>query len=260
MLWGTWTLARTSYQGLYDHGTLLSRLVNTAFRPAFTVLTFGYLASTVLQGELLKHAVLGASVLTLNWTTLGAALQTVGFEVGNGTLGMTLASPVSRVRFLASRGMLHIPNGLVAPVFAAVVGSLAFSLDPRGANYAGLAVSLVAVSLSLTALGLLLGIFSLVMREVWALLGVSSVVLYVLSGAIVPLDSLHPVAEGAASFIPARWGIQGLHESLDGEGFAGLAPHLIRELLVGAGYFLLAVGALRLYEGRTRRRGSVDLV
>ena len=97
MLWRFWTLARTAYFGLYDPGTLLAFLVNIAIRPGFTMLTFGYLVATVAEGDVLRDAVLGAAVLTLNWPTLGGSLQTVGYELGNGTLGFTLVSPVSRV-------------------------------------------------------------------------------------------------------------------------------------------------------------------
>ncbi|MEX0781759.1 MAG: ABC transporter permease [Dehalococcoidia bacterium] len=260
MLWRFWTLSRTAYVGLYDPGTPLAFLVNIAIRPGFTLLTFGYLVATVADGAVLRDAVLGAAVLTLNWPTLGGALQTVGYELGNGTLGFTLASPVARGRLLASRGLIHIPNGLLAFAAAATIGSLVFRLDLGGVNWLGVAGSVLVISVSLTALGLLLGIGSLKLREVWALLGVASVTLYVLSGAIIPLDTLHPAAQAAASVVPTRWGVEGMHRALDGDGIATVAPYWLAEVGVGAAVFMLAIGALRLYELDARRRGSVDLI
>jgi hypothetical protein len=260
MLWRFWTLARTAYVGLYDPGTVLAFLVNIAIRPGFTMLTFGYLVSTVAEGAVLRDAVLGAAVLTLNWPTLGGALQTVGWELGNGTLGVTLASPITRAQLLASRGLIHLPNGLLAFAAAALIGSLVFQLDLGGVNWPGVVLSIVAIDLSLTALGLLLGVGSLVVREVWALLGVASVTLYSLSGAIVPLDSLHPAARAVAAVLPSRWGVEGLHRALAGDSMGDLAPYWLGELGAGFGVFLLAVAALHLYEGRARRGGSVDLV
>lgn len=96
---------------------------------------------------------------------------------------MTIASPVSRARLLASRGLIHLPNGLLAFTSAAIIGSLVFRLDLHGVNWVGVAVSVLLIDVSLIALGLLLGIGSLVLREVWALLGVASVTLYILQPA-----------------------------------------------------------------------------
>lgn len=260
MAWRFWTMARAAYVGLYDPGTKLAFFVNVAIRPGFTLLTFGYLVATVTSGSALRAAVIGAAVLTLNWPTLGGALQTVGYELGNGTLGMTIASPVSRAKLLASRGLIHVPNGLLAFTSAAVIGSLVFRLDMHGVNWVGVAVSVLLIDVSLTALGLLLGIGSLVLREVWALLGVASVTLYILSGAIVPLETLHPAVRAFASVIPTRWGVEALHRSLTGDGTTELARYWGGELLVGLAVFGLAVLAFRVYEERARNRGSVDLI
>jgi ABC-type polysaccharide/polyol phosphate export permease len=121
-------------------------------------------------------------------------------------------------------------------------------------------ISVVLIAVSLTALGLLLGVGSLVLREVWALLGVSSVTLYTLSGAIVPLSTLNPAARAVSAVLPSRWGIEALHHSLAGDGFSSLMPYFGGELLVASAVFALGVGALRLYELRALRKGSVDLV
>ena len=260
MLWRFWTMARAAYFGLYDPGTKLAFFVNVAIRPGFTLLTFGYLVSTVASGSALRAAVMGGAVLTLNWPTLGGALQTVGSELGNGTLGMTIASPVSRARLLASRGLIHLPNGLLAFTSAAIIGSLVFRLDLHGVNWVGVAVSVLLIDVSLIALGLLLGIGSLVLREVWALLGVASVTLYILSGAIVPLDNLHPAAQAAASVIPTRWGVEALQQSLTGSSTTRLMGYWGGEVIVGIAVFGLAVGALKAYEHRAREKGNVDLV
>jgi ABC-type polysaccharide/polyol phosphate export permease len=260
MLWGFWTLSRTAYRGLYDPGTPIAYLNTLVVRPCFTVLTFGYLVSSVTSGSQVRAAVVGASVLALNWTTIGAALQTVGWELGNGTLGMTIASPVSRARLLASRGVLHIPNGLLTATSAVLIGTFAFDLSFSGVTWYGLAVSLVLISLTFTAVGLFAGVVSLGLREVWALLGVISVTLYTLSGAIVPLESLPESVQAAASVVPGRWGIGALHRALDGDGITDLAPYWAAEIAVGLVYFGLAVGAMWVYERNAQRRGSVDLV
>ncbi|MGE0601421.1 MAG: ABC transporter permease [Dehalococcoidia bacterium] len=260
MVWRFWTLARAAYVGLYDPGTLLAFLVNVAIRPGFTLLTFGYLVATVTSGSALRSAVMGAAVLTLNWPTLGGALQTVGYELGNGTLGITFASPVSHVKLLASRGVIHVPNGILAFSCAALIGTLGFDLDMGSVNWVALAVSILLIDLSLTALGLLLGVGSLVLREVWALLGVASVILYMLSGAIVPLDNLHPAARACASVLPARWGVEALHRSLDGDSTTSMFSYWSAELVVGVAVFGLAVGALHAYAWNARRVGSVDLI
>jgi ABC-type polysaccharide/polyol phosphate export permease len=214
----------------------------------------------VASGAALRAAVMGAAVLTLNWPTLGGSLQTVGYELGNGTLGITVASPVSRPALLASRGVIHFPNGLLAFVSAALIGMLVFRLDVDGVNWVGVVGSVLLVDMSLTTLGLLLGVGSLVLRGVWALLGVASVTLYIFSGAIVPLDNLHPVAQAFASIIPARWGVEGLHRALSGDSTATLVPYWLAEFAVGLVVFVLSVAAFRLYEYGARRRGSVDLI
>jgi ABC-type multidrug transport system permease subunit len=260
MLWRFWTLSRTAYWALFDPGTPVTYLANVVVRPTFNVLVFGYLVSTVAEGAAVRTVVIGAAILTLNWSTVGATLQTVGYELGNGTLGITVASPVSRARLLASRGILHIPNGLVTAASAGLIGTLVFDLEFSGATWWGIAGSVLLIATSFTAMGLLAGVGSLALREVWALLGVLGILIYLFSGAIVPLDSLHPAAEGFASVVPGRWGVEALHHSLSGDGFDDIAPYWAAEIVVGAAFFLAAVLALRLYEANARRRGSVDLV
>lgn len=260
MIWRFWTLSRTAYRGLYDPGTRVSYLNMLVVRPCFTVLTFGYLVSSVVSGAQVRAVVFGASVLAMNWTTIGGALQTVGWELGNGTLGTTLASPVSRARLLASRGVLHIPNGIMTALSAILVGTLVFHLNLRGVTWYGLFISLLLISLSFTAVGLLAGIGSLGLREVWALLGVISVTLYTLSGAIVPLASFNPTIRAVADVVPGRWGIAAVHRSLLGDGLWSLMPYWGAEVGVAAAYFCLAVLAFKLYERRSLQRGSVDLV
>ena len=260
MFWRFWTLSRTAYWALFDPGTPVTYLANVVVRPTFNVLIFGYLVSTVAEGAQVRAVVVGAAILTLNWSTVGATLQTVGYELANGTLGITVASPVSRARLLASRGVLHIPNGLVTAASAGFIGTVAFDLEFSGVTWFGIAGSVLLIATSFTAMGLLAGVGSLALREVWALLGVLGILIYLFSGAIVPLDSLHPAAEGFASVVPGRWGVEGLHRSLAGDGLGKIAPFWAGELAVGAAYFMAAVLALRLYEANARRRGSVDLV
>lgn len=260
MLWRFWTLSRTAYRALFDAGTLFTYLANVVVRPSFIVLGIGYLVSTVAEGADVRAAVLGAAIVTLNWSAVGATLQTVGNELGNGTLGITLASPVSRASLLATRGVLHIPNGFITALSAGLIGSLVFRLNFDGVTWYGLFGSVLFIAISFTAMGLLAGVGSLVLREVWALVGLAGVVIYIFSGAILPLDTLHPVARGVATIVPGRWGVEGMHHALSGDGLGTLAPYWAAELAVGACYFLLAVGALRLYEANARRRGSMDLI
>jgi ABC-type polysaccharide/polyol phosphate export permease len=127
-------------------------------------------------------------------------------------------------------------------------------------NWAVALLSIPAVLVSFATFGLLCGVGSLFLREVTAFIGVSAMYIYLLSGAIVPLDSLPRPVELYSTIVPGRWGIAALQDSLDGTGLASLWPDLIAEVAVCAGYFAVVLAAFMLYESRARTRGSVDLV
>jgi ABC-2 type transport system permease protein len=234
--------------------------MHVAFRPVTMVLLFGYVASTVGSDDDVRRVVIGANMMILNWNVIGGPLQTLGWELGNGTIGMNLASPVRRASFLVSRALFHLPNGIASVFFGGLAGALVFDLDFSDVNWAVVVLSVPAVLVSFATFGLLCGVGSLFLREVTAFIGVSAIYIYLLSGAIVPLDTLPRPVELYSTVVPGRWGIAALQDSLDGTGLASLWPELLAEVAVCAGHFAVVLAAFLLYERRAKARGSVDLV
>jgi ABC-type uncharacterized transport system permease subunit len=260
MLWRISTLARSAYFGLFDSGSLFTYLANVVLRPVTMVCLFGYVTRTVGSDDDVRRVAIGANILVLNWNTVGGPLMTLGWELGNGTIGMNLASPANRAQFLASRALPHIPNGLLCAVVGGIAAFLIFDLDLSGTNWLVVALAVPLIIFSFVALGLVCGVGSLFTREVTAFIGVSAIYIYLLSGGIVPLASLPRPVEVYSAIVPGRWGIAAVQRSLNGDGVSLLWQELILEVLVCLLYFGIALAGFTLYERRAKTNGSVDVV
>jgi ABC-2 type transport system permease protein len=128
---------------------------------------------------------------------------------------------------------------------------------PAGA-LPGLALVLLVAAGACLAFGLALGALGLRFRNVFLVSNVASSVLLLLTGAAVPRHTLPEWMRTAGDLLPLTHATDAARRLTAGEGLDEAL--LGAEPAVGAGYAVLAVALLALFERGSRRRATLDVM
>lgn len=240
----------TSYRALFSWKSPLSFATTLIVNPALQVVFF--LVST--HGSEVsdpRDVLLGGALMASALPGIFGGAMAVGNERSFGTLANLLIAPVSRVLVFSGRCVPYIVNG----VFSALVVFLStapftgdFTLDALGRiGLAGLAGACAC-----TALGLVVGAVGLLLRDIWLLANLMMLCLLVLSGAVVPLDTLPAFVQVLSAGTPLAHAIAYVR--------GGPASALGLELCVAAVLMVLAVVLLRHVDRAARSRATVEVV
>jgi ABC-type multidrug transport system permease subunit len=201
------------------------------------------------------NAIVAASVPGV----FGGAMA-VANERRYGTLESVLLSNRQRGAIFISRGIPYALTGLIVSTVVLVVAALVLGLRVGAAALPSIVGALLAASAASTAFGLVLGAVGLRLREMWLITNIWAALLLLLTrtnvpsadlpGWMLPVGDLLPITHAADA---ARGAAAGLPASEVGQALA-------LELSVGAGYAVLALLLLRLFEWEGRRTASFTTV
>lgn len=242
--------ARASY-------TWKSWLFGWMTRVAAQVLFFSAIGLLVGGDELVRFAFIGNVAAMAALMPLGTGPDTA-WERGLGTLPLLVAAPHSMVPVLGGRSLFYIAQGMgeASLIFAILAPFLGFS----GAWW-WLPLGLLVISSGAYGLGLFLAAVAIRRPRIGNILFNSVFyTLMAIGGVNVPTSVFPEWVQTAADFLPLHHGLLGLRALL-GQGFtAAAAGELGLELLVGAGWFVLALIGFRVFAEGGRRDGTIDLV
>jgi ABC-2 type transport system permease protein len=188
------------------------------------------------------------------------------------TLKYIYASPIKFYFYLLGRGMARFLTGTLSVAITMGFGLLVLRLPIRAGdvNWLYLAVSMVLGLASLALLGLLLGAATMQMaRHFWSVGESVTGALYLLCGAIFPLDVLPAWLQPLGFALPLTYWLESLRRAILGPeasraispGLAGLGDGALLLILLGA---TLASGVISIYffrwsEHRAREKGLIDV-
>lgn len=190
----------------------------------------------------------------------GALTTVVGtnWERSAGTLPLLVASPTSPVLVLMGRSVWFMGNGLLLALGALVTVGPAFDVALPWARLPWLVLLMVLTTLSTYMAALFLG--ALVLRAPGAqrtVANVTRLVMMAFCGVTVPRSLFHAPIQWAAGLLPLTHGLDAIRE-LFGEGRAAhVLGHAALELVVAAGWLVLAVVAFQRLADAGRRDGSI---
>ncbi len=246
-----------AYRALFNWTTPAMYVGTLLAGPTFQLLFFAYLGRQ-LQVADDRFFIVGNAVLAASTACVFGGTMAVANERRYGTLGHVLLSPRSRTVIFWGRVLPYAGNGLLIAAFTLGMGVLLLGLRLPLDALPGLALALAAGSLACGFFGLTLGALGLRFRDVWVVSNVSATLLLLLTGVNVPREGLPPWMISVGQFLPITHAAEAARQLADGQGLSVAAPQLGRELLVGAGYALLAAGLLRIFEAESRRRASLE--
>ncbi|MDI6098299.1 ABC transporter permease [Actinoplanes sp. NEAU-A12] len=225
--------------------------------PVFQLLFFAYLGRQLRVGDD-QFFLVGNAVFTASMACVFGGTMAVANERRFGTLGHVLLSPRSRTAVFWGRVLPYAGNGLLIAVFTLTVASLMLGLRIPLTALPGLALAMAAGSLACGFFGLTLGALGLRFRDVFVVSNVAMALLLLLTGVNVPAGSLPPWMAAVGEVLPITHAAEAARLLAAGRGLDAAAPALGQELLVGAGYAVLAAVLLRVFEAESRRRASLD--
>ncbi|GLW35473.1 ABC transporter permease [Actinoplanes regularis] len=246
-----------AYRALFNWTTPAMYVGTLLAGPTFQLLFFAYLGRQ-LQVADDRFFIVGNAVLAASTAGVFGGTMAVANERHYGTLGHVLLSPRSRTVIFWGRVLPYAGNGLLIAAFTLGMGVLLLGLRLPLDALPGLALALAAGSLTCGFFGLTLGALGLRFRDVWVVSNVSATLLLLLTGVNVPREGLPAWMIGVGQLLPITHAAEAARRFAAGEGLSAAAPQLGWELLVGAGYALLAAALLRIFEAESRRRASLE--
>jgi ABC-2 type transport system permease protein len=221
----------------------------------------------------------GQNTEFLQFLIVGSALWNVVFGVMSGLVQSILedreryrmmkyvvVTPTSLFPFLLGRSLARVVVSFVAVGLTLLVGVLFLGVDLRPSPVYLVAATVLGVT-AVVALGIFMAGWCLQLRqEAWHYPEAIAGALYLVSGAIFPIDVLpsffHPIAYAS----PTTWWLEASRRGLLGHGspgaIGGLSDGLVMLLLLVSTAIVLpvAIAAFRWFIHRARQSGILDMV
>ena len=203
--------------------------------------------------------------------------------VGGGIIGLVLSvlddreryrmlkyvflSPASLLPFLLGRASARIVIAAFGAAITLVVGIvlLGVRIDPGGIDWPLLAVSSVLGFVAIGAIGVAMGGLCLQLRqEAWSYPDAVAGALYLVSGAVFPIDVLPPALQAVALFVPLTWWLEGSRRALTGAATPTVlatypdAAVVVALAVTSVAWAIAGLGAYSFFVRRARDRGLID--
>ncbi|GAA3737122.1 ABC transporter permease [Micromonospora maritima] len=247
----------TSYRALFNW-TTPSMYIGTLFAsPLFQLLFFVYVGRGLgVAGD--EFLIVGNAVLSCSVAGIFGGTMAIANERRYGTLGTVLLSPRSRAAIFLGRGLPYVLNGALVSV--TMLGAAALLLGWRTPvdRLPALVLTTLVGAIACTAFGLTLGSVGLRLRDIWLVTNITSALMLLLTGVIVPSGELPALLRGIGSVLPLTHSVAAARHITDGDGFGAAGPDLLIEVGIAVAYTLIAVVLLRVFETEARRRAVLD--
>jgi ABC-2 type transport system permease protein len=188
------------------------------------------------------------------------------------TLKYIYVSPIRFYFYLLGRGMARFLTGTLSVIITMAFGLLALKLSIQAANvnWLYLAASMLLGLASMALIGLLLGAATMQMaRHFWSVGESVAGALYLLCGAIFPIDVLPDWLRPLGFALPLTYWLESLRRAILGPeaskgispGLAGISDGQLLLVLFGATLLTGIVSAyfFRWSENRAREKGLIDM-
>ena len=227
--------------------------------PIFQILLFAYIGRSAGVADD-EFYVIGNAVHNASLPCIWAMVHAISGERFANTLGYILASPAPRVPLFLGRAVPVVANGFVVAIFALVVGGAILGVTFSVGTLAPVAVVVAVAAFACTGVGLVNAALGLVIRDVGILNNLLFGFLLVFTGANVPIDLLPGWIRTISQGLPLTHGIAAARELAAGATLAGVGDLVAREALVGGVYAAIGFTMIRVFEGWSRRRATLEIV
>jgi ABC-2 type transport system permease protein len=250
--------ALLSYVALFRWLRPMTYLATKVWGPLVYMLFFVFLGTYATGKDNASFYVIGNAVLACALSGIYGVSMSISGDRWEGTLPYLFATPANRLSMFVGRAFMHVIDGMLGVIIGLTWGVLLLGLDLSKADPIALALTILITTFSTSGLGLLLGSFSLITRNVMFLNNTVFFLLLIFSGANVPLEKLPEWALTISRVLPLTRGIESARLIIDGARLSQVMPLLSAELLIGFFYTFAGYLFFRWFEYQARRRGTLE--
>jgi ABC-2 type transport system permease protein len=248
----------TSYRALFSWLSPWILIPTFCIGPLFQILLFAFIGRTThLESD--EFYVVGNALQYCSLPCLFAMAQTIDGERYQKTLPVILATPAPRLPLFLGRSLPVMVNGIVVAAFAFAAGGLLLGIHVPVGALGSLALVIAVTAFACTGLGLVNAAIGLRYRDT----AVSSNLLFgfllVFCGVNVPLDALPVWMSTLAQGLPLTHGIEAARRLANGTPLGDVSGLIAAEAGIGVVYAAAGYGLIRLMEGVSRRRATLEV-
>ncbi len=246
-------------------------MVYAVAKPLSTALILVLMFSVITGGarpEYLSFLIVGSAFWNLlNGSLTGLTATIIDDRERYRMLTYLYVTPVPFISVIIGRGMARFAVTAVGGLITIAVGMLFLGLeiDPFAVRWPMLAATLLLGLPAIIGFGLAMaGLVMQLRHDAWSYGEAVSGALYLLSGAIFPIDVLPSPLQPVSLAMPITWWLEGVRRALLGHGAPGrmtdVSDTTVMLMLAGtAAVFSLAAWLLfRVMDRRARERGLID--
>ena len=244
--------------------------IYTLAKPLAAALILVVMVQVILGGqggEILQFIIVGAALWNVVYGVMAGLVQSILEDRERyRMIKYVVVTPPSLFPFLLGRSLARVLVSLIAVVLTLGVGVVFLGVELRiGLPY--LVLATVLGILAVVALGIFMAGWCLQLRqEAWSYPEAIAGALYLVSGAIFPIDILPAFFQPVAYVMPTTWWLEASRRGLLGHG----SPGTIGQLSDGTVMLLLVVATaiaiplslvlFRWFMYRARQAGLLDMV
>ena len=245
--------------------------VYSVAKPLATALILVVMFAVISGGrrpDFLAFLIVGSALWNLVYGSLaGLVMAMIEDRERYRMLKYVYVSPVPFIAFLVGRGAARFGVSSVGALITLAVGVLflGVQIEPARVHWLLLPLALALGLVSIVALGLALsGIVLQLRQESWSYPEAVAGALYLLSGAVFPIDVLPQFLHPVSLALPITWWLEAVRRALLGHGAPGQLESIsdagvVTALVVTTVVFTLGSWLLFLrMEHRARDRGLID--
>jgi ABC-type multidrug transport system permease subunit len=218
---------------------------------------FGDISEADLHGapSYFAFASVGIAItIVVDAASTGLAQRIRGEQLA-GTLEALLTQPVTRSEIAFGLAAFPFVFAMMRAAFYLVIAGLWFNVDLERADWPGFFSVLVASGAAFTAIGIMLGALTLVVKRGDVLVGMLIYVMGLVSGAFFPISVLPDWVEPIGKVVPLRFAFDGLRSSVFlGGGWGWDVGALLLTTAIGVP---LAIWVFGQALAHTLRRGTI---
>ena len=244
--------------------------VYTIAKPLAAAMILVVMFQVITQGrnpEFLQFLIVGSALWNVVFGVIGGLVQSILEDRERyRMLKYIVVTPPSLFPFLLGRSLARVVVSFVAVALTLIVGVAFLGVELRP-NLLYLVPATVLGVLAVVALGVLMAGWCLQLRqEAWHYPEAIAGALYLISGAIFPIDILPAVLHPLAYASPTTWWLEASRRGLLGHGapgaIGGLSDGMVMLFLAASTAIAIPIGlaAFAWFMRRARRAGLLDMV
>ena len=250
-----------SFKGVYGFLKPQVYILVEVVNPIMQVLFFSLVAKHAYGNKDITPYIIGnAFVLCVYNAFFGVGTNLIS-ERSFGTLKIVIASPSNKFKLLVSKSIFHILDGILTVFIGLLAGIVFFNIRIPLHSLPYFLFCMVSAIFTTCSMGLFVGSMGLVTRDINLLLNLSCMMLMGLSGVNFPTEKLPFILQKISNVLPLTNSLKACRLLISSKAisYSTVNSLVLKELLLGILYCIIAYLTLRFMERISKQKATIDL-